>query len=443
MNNIFEMKSKNFTIQNIAWFLLLVVGLSFNWTVLRNRSISLIWLNINLGDMLLLFVIFISIATRKWGMGSSYLSRFLVILTIGTFVLGAVVCIFNINGNIDMLIRSSRGFMAILIVCAYTKNFNQNKFNISLLSTLLICPTALIFYSFDRLGIISYGNFEFTATATGFKDDFANTIVSGDGIQKFFFIEFVSAYFCLAICFFMFAVCKKNIYFKLLAALGIFSCYGIMATNLSRTFIILSLIFSVVMIFNVYTYNNAKSFQLFFIIILGMITSLILFWITQGSLGFAIIGEWFQGLYDPNYAKYGSPEVRLSYIGSAIEAFSDSPLFGHGIGADFTYYLVKFGNLENPYNFGNVFSVRIAQTGLIGVFLWISFNFILVKHIYFRTAKNSRETLLKNTLFLVHIFIVISGLTYTDSTPTLSQGLIYGCIILMADYINKYPLPEL
>jgi len=171
---------------------------------------------------------------------------------------------------------------------------------------------------------------------------------------------------------------------------------------------------------------------------------LTIFWITQGSLGFAIVEEWFKGLYDPNYDKYGSPEVRLSYIGSSIAAFIDSPLFGHGIGTDFTYYHRLFGGfLENPYNFGNTLSVRIAQTGLVGVFLWMSFNLILIKHIYFKKAKSLTELFLKNTLFLVHIFIIIAGLTYTDSTPALSQGLVYSYIILIADYINKQQLPQL
>jgi len=250
MNNISEIKSKIFSIENIMFFLLLVVGLSFNWVVLRNRSISFGSLNVNIADLLFILVIMNSMITHKWGVPSSYLSRLLVLSTIGIFYLGANVCILNIDGNIDQLIRSSRGFLAILLVCAYTKSFNQEKIELSFLTATLVCPIALIFYLFDSLGIISYGNFEFTARST--------TLVSEDGIQKFFFIDFVPVYLCIGMCFFIFAVCKKKYILKFLSILGIFSGYGIMATNLSRTFIILLLIFSVFMIFNVYKYSKSR-----------------------------------------------------------------------------------------------------------------------------------------------------------------------------------------
>ncbi|MEH2312081.1 MAG: O-antigen ligase family protein [Nostoc sp.] len=437
------MKIKKQSFENITWFLLLVIGLSFNWSILRNYSIPLLGSNLNAADFLLMLVIFRSIAKCNWGLGPSYLSGLLVLSTIGIFVIGAIVCLSNINGNISILIRFSRGFLAILAVSAYSRNFSKQIFETSLLGIILISTVALIFYSLNQLGVLPYGSFDFVAGAT--NDDFTNISISESLFKRFFFIEFIPVYFSLAICFFLFTVARKKSFLKVLAFTGIFSCYVVMMLNLSRSFLITLIILSISMIFNVSIYNRTKSFQIFFTFIIAVISGMLVFWILQGSEGFMVLASWFQSLIDPSNPNggYASVEVRQSHFTSAFEAFADSPLFGHGIGMDFTEYHLKSGTLENPYNFGNTFSLRIAQTGLIGLFLWIGFNLIIIKHIYFVKYKTSEELLLRNTFFIVHMSSFISCLTSGDSTSNLSYGLVYACIILMTDYINKYPIPQL
>ena len=444
MDKFLNMKSKKQSFENITWLLLLVIGLSFNWSILRIYSIPLLGSNLNAGDLLLMLVIFRSIAKRNWGLGPSYLSGLLVLSTIGIFVLGAIVCLINTNGNISILIRFSRGFLAILAVSAYSRNFSKQIFETSLLGTILISTVALIFYSLNQLGVLPYGSFDFVAAGAA-NDDFTNVIISEGLFKRFFFIEFIPVYFSLAICFFLFTVARKKRFLKVLAFTGIFSCYVVMMLNLSRSFLITLIILSMSMIFNVCIYNRTKSFQIFFTFIIAVISGMLVFWILQGSEGFIALASWFQSLIDPSNPNggYASVEVRQSHFTSAFEAFADSPLFGQGIGMDFTEYHLKSGTLENPYNFGNTFSLRIAQTGLIGLFLWIGFNLIVIKHIYLIKYKTSEELLLRNTFFVVHMSSFISCLTSGDSTSNLSYGLVYACIILMTDYINKYPIPQL
>jgi len=440
MNNSIELK-KNLSFENIILFLLIVVGISFNWTILRNYSLSIASVAINSGDVLLAVIIIISLTKHKFGGGPSYLSRLLVSLIIATYILGAVGCIININGNISILIRLGRGFFSFLLVCAYSKGFTKIEFLFTLITSSLVSTIALIFYSLNQLKIISYGNFDFIAG--GARDEFTSTTVVADNFTRFFFIDFIAIFFCIAICMFIYATANKNNLLKNIASVGIICSYVDLMFNLSRAFSVILLLLSLAMIFNITKYNKSKGISLFGILVSALVIGSCVFWFFQGEAGFIQISEWYRGLVDPTYVSaYSSGEVRLSHFASAFEAFSDSPIFGHGMGTDFTFYHNKFGTLENPYNFGNTLSLRAAQTGLVGLTMWIGFNLILVKHIYLKKSRNREEILLKNTLFLIHISSFVSCLVSGDSTSTLSYGLVYSCIILMADYINRHPLPE-
>jgi len=122
----------------------------------------------------------------------------------------------------------------------------------------------------------------------------------------------------------------------------------------------------------------------------------------------------FDGFFDSTSSSYSSVGTRLELFSSAIEYFTDSPLFGIGYGS----FGIKFNGIDDRIEPHNILFEIASQTGIIGISLFFIFSLSIY---YYYILKKNRAGVIKGPLAYLTLYLIVQSLstTYLIDSKTL------------------------
>jgi O-antigen ligase len=179
-----------------------------------------------------------------------------------------------------------------------------------------------------------------------------------------------------------------------------------------------------------YLFNRKLKFKWNAIIYLFLISIFILYF--GNGISSRLFSRFFE-ISDSSSSAFSSVGSRLELFLSAIDSFFNSPIFGIGYGS----FGIKFYGFEDRIEPHNIFLEILAETGIIGLALFLVFIIVIFYYISRNKVKN--DTYL-STIFTLTLYLIIQSLSTTyliDSKALFLWLSIVICYILNHNKINE------
>ena len=382
---------------------MIFIGKLFNnkyYHILLSTIIPLLVLGPFLPDLIIsisavLFLIFVYI-TKNFRL---ILNKFSIY-----FYIFYLICVFSslISSDILFSLKSSLPYVRLIIFCHLVSYLLQKKnkifeyFYISCSITFIIlCTNALLEYF---LGYnIFFQNFDVTGRISSF---FYEEKILGSYLSRLF-----PVYIALAL------VQKRNFIFNFVSTFVvtlIFICVFIAAERAATFFLIISFFFMMVF------FKDFKKIKILFLLIFTFIFLILFSSADRGkTLRDRIIINTFEGIFLNKEKVLLFTEEHDSHMRTALKAFIDKPILGHGprsfrkICQIKSYQVGKTPCNTHPHNF---YIQLLSETGLVG----FSFLFYLLIFFCFKTVKH----------LLAKYFLRNSNIEYTNFQLSLLSGVL-------------------
>ena len=114
----------------------------------------------------------------------------------------------------------------------------------------------------------------------------------------------------------------------------------------------------------------------------------------------------FSGISDSNSSAFSSVGSRIELVNSAIDYFKDSPFAGIGYGS----FGIKLTGLEDRIEPHNILFEIAAETGIIGIVLFILF---ILGVYYYAIRKKFKDDAIATTLIILTLYLIVQSLSTT------------------------------
>ena len=135
----------------------------------------------------------------------------------------------------------------------------------------------------------------------------------------------------------------------------------------------------------------------------------------------------FSGITDSNSSAFSSVGSRIELVKSAIDYFKDSPFTGIGYGS----FGIKFTGLEDRIEPHNILFEIAAETGIIGVILFLIF---ILGVYYYVIRKKLKEDPIANTLIILTLYLILQSLS---TTYLIDSKALFLWLSILICYISK------
>ncbi len=323
-----------------------------------------------------------------------------IVLLIFIFIISSLYTIASLEDAISSLKKYIK--LLYIPICYYIFKIDWVRIkatNFFIAGTTIILLLSYLKYAkiIDPLEVSIFNNF-FSANFGSYYQDkllggvtiFQHSIIHGAVLSFYFFITFLKA--------------RKtnNLFYYLLCFL---SFYNVLFMNISRTSYIIIAIFILLIL---YRFSKDKNYKQNFIIFL-----IITFSIIAGNKNTLLIryDNSVQDLMQIKKNYYATSfGLRYIYAENGIENMIVKPIFGHGAGSyknTIKEYFIK-NNLDmdnyvtqNPHN--EIVSIS-TQTGILGLLLFFSFIYFLIKDIFYTDIGKSVIIIIITSSLLNSIF---------------------------------------
>lgn len=238
------------------------------------------------------------------------------------------------------------------------------------------------------------------------------------------------ASFLLVTIFLSFAIKDKNKTSSVIFALLILTqFFALLLTKSRGAWVSFLMIFAFMLAYYIYKSKNVKTFfkTITITLLLGFSIYIIL-----PSETIQLLYDQFNSIFDLNNR---SNSDRIYMWKSAIDMFSENPLFGKGVGNFYNLY-PNYRYIGADLQFTSAHSnyfMLIAENGLIGTILYILF-LLHITHRVFKQKLNKHESFVRMFIFFSWLTFLVQGLTDHNMYVVRSASSFWMVLVLIILY---------
>lgn len=154
----------------------------------------------------------------------------------------------------------------------------------------------------------------------------------------------------------------------------------------------------------VYYIANVKFKFKWYMVIYAVIVGMFVVYFSEGLTD--RLFSRFSGISDSNSLAFTSIGSRIELVNSAVDYFKDSPFSGIGYGS----FGIKFTGHEDRIEPHNILFEIAAETGIIGILLFLSFILLVY---YFSFRKKLKNDTFASTLIILTLYLNVQSLSTT------------------------------
>ena len=175
----------------------------------------------------------------------------------------------------------------------------------------------------------------------------------------------------------------------------------------------------------VYYIGKGKFKVKWYVPIYTLIVGIIIVYFNEGLTGRLI--SRFSDISDSNSSAFSSIGSRFELLNSAFDFFIDSPIFGIGYGS----FGIKYAGLEDRIEPHNILFEIAAETGIIGIVLFLSF----ILGVYYNAIrKKQHEDQIVGSLIILTLYLTVQSLS---STYLIDSKALFLWLSILVGYTSK------